>query len=72
MNYVGEENDIICTVMIRAYTISEDQMNQIKGKSIYSDIITRMYGEQFTQEEIRKKIKDKEWITYQERNKAIP
>lgn len=72
MNYVGEESDIICSVTGKAYNVSEDQMKQIKGKSVYSDVITRMYGEKPTQEQIRKWIRDKEWNTYQRINKAVP
>jgi len=47
-------------------------MNHIKGKIIDSDIITRMYGENPTQEEIRRMVKEKEWKAYQRRNKVVP
>ena len=47
-------------------------MKQIKGNSVYSYAITRMYGEKPTQEKIRKWIQDKEWNTYQIINKEVP
>jgi hypothetical protein len=45
MNYYGKKSNIICNVARRAYIVSQDQMNQITGKNIDFDIITRMYGE---------------------------
>ena len=47
-------------------------MKQIKGNSVYSYVITRMYGENPTQEKLRKWIQDKEWNTYQIINKEVP
>jgi hypothetical protein len=49
MNFVGED-DYICTIEGKSYAVFEDHMNQIKGKSIDSNKIIRMYGEKPTQE----------------------
>jgi hypothetical protein len=63
MHYVRED-DFICNVVGKYYIVFEDHMDQIKGKRIDSDIITSMYGENPTQEYTRKKINNKECITY--------
>jgi hypothetical protein len=65
-------NDHVYNVQRKVFNVNENQMKQIKGQSIDVNVITRMYGEIPSQEEIRRRIREKDWNTYQKKKKNIP
>jgi hypothetical protein len=52
----------------RSYVVSSEQMKEIKGKSVDSNKLTKVYGTMPTQEEIKKIARERGLITYQRRN----
>jgi hypothetical protein len=69
---MDDEHDHIYNVQKKVLHVNENQMKQIKGKCINSDVITRMYGKMPSHEEIRRRIREKEWNTYQKKKQPIP
>jgi hypothetical protein len=67
----NNEYDNVYNVQRKMFNVNENQMRQIKGQSIDANVITRMYGEMPSQEEIRTKIREKEWNTYRKKKQPI-
>jgi len=64
-NYVGDVHDMI-------NAISESSSEQVKGmKDLDQAIIYRALAPKPTQEEIKRRIQEKDWNTYQRRRKQV-
>jgi hypothetical protein len=66
-NCVGEWPNMINN----ASNLSNDQMKDIKKTSLYSSTIARVLAPKPYQEEIKRRIQEKYWVTYQHRGKQF-
>jgi hypothetical protein len=54
---------------VTTFNVSEEQIKEIKGKSIDASVITKALAPKPSQEGIKRRIQEKQWITYQRKGK---
>jgi hypothetical protein len=67
LHYIEEEN-FICNLQGKSFNVTSNQMKQIKGKSIETNKLQKIYGPIPSQEEIRKIIRERSLNTSKEKS----